>query len=69
MVATGRQLTKAATQEPPAMDRTLSQLQAEMTELEAELGRLFDRTDVAAGKRGELMDRLRLLKAKADALR
>jgi len=47
-----------------AMDRHVEQLRKDIAQLEAELEVLFNTPAVPPGKRGELMDRLRLLKAK-----
>jgi hypothetical protein len=47
------------------MDRQSQNLQREINDLECELKRLFTQPGIPAGKRGELMERLRLLKLRA----
>jgi hypothetical protein len=49
------------------MDRQDQNLEREILDLESELERLFTQPGIPAGKRGELMERLRLLKLRAAA--
>ena len=49
------------------MDRQNQHIERQIIELEAELEQLFSQAGVPPGKRGELMERLRLLKRKAAA--